>query len=82
MEILPLSPDRVQLWISNDVTNGACISTCIAAFQTIFLWLLGWTPGKWLMGLRVMKCADSHLTRTMPGYSVRIKPGGKISFIQ
>lgn len=35
-----------------------------------------------MLGLRVMKCSSSHLTRTVPGFSVRVEPGGKISVLQ
>jgi hypothetical protein len=34
------------------------------------------------VGLRVIKCSSSHLTRTIPGFSVRVEPGGKISLVQ
>jgi hypothetical protein len=46
-----------------------------------FMWtaVFSCTPGKWLLGLRIVHANSIHLTRTQPGYTLRIVPGGRIS---
>lgn len=49
--------------------------------ETVLVAVFACTPGKWLMGLRVLRCSAIHYTRTQPGYTVRIEPGGKLPFL-
>lgn len=49
-----------------------------AFFEVVWVTVFAATPGKWLMGLRVLSCRSIHYTRTVPGVTVKIVPGGRL----
>lgn len=49
--------------------------------EAMLVAMFGYTPGKWLMRLRVLQGVSVQYTRTMPGYSIRVEPGVKLPFI-
>ena len=47
--------------------------------QSVWVAMFSCTPGKWLLGLRVVHATSVHLTRTQPGRTIRVVPGNRIS---
>jgi uncharacterized RDD family membrane protein YckC len=53
-----------------------------AILEAVWISVFSCTPGKWLMGLRVLRCNSTHLTRTHPGWTIRVVPAGRVSLMK
>ena len=53
------------------------------SFSQLFsCYQFGFTPGKWILGLRVVNCTSLQYTQTDPPRSVKVEPGNKLGLWQ
>ena len=50
--------------------------------QLFSCYQFGFTPGKWILGLRVVNCTSLQYTQTDPPRSVKVEPGNKLGLWQ